>query len=297
LTPDSLRKGSINYLTQDIALTGHLITISIIGLLAGFFFSMPIAGPISILITSNALKGRLKYCNLLAVGSAVADFIYVLIAVYGITHLFSVYKGVIPYILGAGALFVFYVGYRIVRTKFDPEHIDEEQRLADKQDNKHKGAIYTGFMLNFLNPTLFFGWMISSFIMLSFAASLGFDTGGLSTSVDQSLDQMGKIDGGITEKPKIPTYLQFDTLKMMKKENRIERHVKVTHYNHLTTSLFYAIFLAVGSVLWFFLLTVTLVKFRKRININVLNWFVRAMGIMLCLFALFFGYTAVKMLL
>ena len=169
-------------------MTGHLVTISIIGLLAGFLFSMPIAGPISILITSNALKGRLKYCNLLTVGAAIADFIYVLIAVYGITNLFSAYKSIIPYILGIGAILVFYVGFRIVRTKFDLDHIDEEQKLADKQDNKHKGAIYTGFMLNFLNPTLFFGWLISSFIALSFAASLGFNTGGLSTVVDQSLD-------------------------------------------------------------------------------------------------------------
>ena len=152
-------------------MTGHLVTISIIGLLAGFLFSMPIAGPISILITSNALKGRLKYCNLLTVGAAIADFIYVLIAVYGITNLFSAYKSIIPYILGIGAILVFYVGFRIVRTKFDLDHIDEEQKLADKQDNKHKGAIYTGFMLNFLNPTLFFGWLISSFIALSFAAS------------------------------------------------------------------------------------------------------------------------------
>jgi threonine/homoserine/homoserine lactone efflux protein len=280
-----------------MVLTGHIITISIIGLLAGFLFSMPIAGPVSILITSNALKGRLKYCNLITVGAAIADFIYVLIAVYGITNLFSAYKGVIPYILGAGSILVFYVGIRIAKAKFDPEHIDEEQRLADKQDNKHKGAIYTGFMLNFLNPTLFFGWLISSFIALSFAASLGFNTGGLSTVVDQSLDQIEKIEGNTAEMHKIPSYLQFDTLKMLKKENRVPKHVKITHYNHFVTSLFYAIFLAAGSILWFFLLAVTLVRFRKKININILNWMIRGMGIMLCFFALYFGYTAIKMLL
>lgn len=278
-------------------MTGHLITISIIGLVAGFLFSMPIAGPISILITSNALKGRLKYCNLLTIGAAIADFIYVLIAVYGITNLFSAFKEVIPYILGVGAIFVFYVGVRIIRTKFDPEHIDEEQRLADEQEKKHKGAIYTGFMLNFLNPTLFFGWLISSFIALSFSASLGFDTGGLSTVVDQSLDQIEKIEGNTKENHKMPTYLQFDTLKMLKKENREVRHVKVPHYNHFLTSFFYAVFLGVGSILWFFLLTVTLVRFRKKININVLNWMVRGMGIFLCLFAFFFAYNAIKMLL
>jgi hypothetical protein len=39
-----------------------IITMSIAGLLAGFIFAMPITGPISILITSNAFKGRLRYC-------------------------------------------------------------------------------------------------------------------------------------------------------------------------------------------------------------------------------------------
>ena len=35
-----------------------IITMSIAGFLTGFIFSMPIAGPISIMITSNALKGQ-----------------------------------------------------------------------------------------------------------------------------------------------------------------------------------------------------------------------------------------------
>ena len=77
-------------------MTVSLISISIIGFIAGFFFSMPIAGPISILVTSNALKGKLKYCNLLALGASFADFIYVLVAVYGITKLFTAYNGVVP---------------------------------------------------------------------------------------------------------------------------------------------------------------------------------------------------------
>ena len=47
-----------------------LITMSIAGLLAGFIFSMPIAGPVSILITSNALKGRSNYCNRVTIGAS-----------------------------------------------------------------------------------------------------------------------------------------------------------------------------------------------------------------------------------
>lgn len=277
-------------------MTEELVTISIIGLVAGFVFSMPIAGPISILITSNALKGKLKYCNLLAIGASIADFIYVLVSVYGVTKFFSAFKGVIPYILGVGAFFVLYVGIRIVLTKLNPDQIDEEQKLADRQVNKHKGAIYTGFMINFFNPTLFIGWLISSIIALSFAASLGFDTGGLETVVDENLEKIKKIEGNNTEKPHIPSYLQFDTLKILDKENHTPKHVRVTSKSHLLTSLVYSVFLSAGSILWFLLLTLFLVRFRNKVNIDFLNWFIRFMGIILCFFAIFFGYSAVKML-
>jgi len=258
---------------------------------------MPIAGPISILIASNALKGKLRYCNLLTIGAGLADFIYILLAVYGISHLLSAYKNIIPYILLAGAFFILLVGIKIIRAKFDTYHIDEEQRLADKQDNKHRGAIYTGFILNFLNPTLFFGWLISSFITLSFASSLGFNTGGLAKVVDSNLEQIQKIEGNLAEKPKLPSYLQFDTLNILRKENQqVNTHTKQPVHFHFITSLFYAFFLMAGTILWFFLLTLMLVRFRKKIKIEYLNWFVRFMGIILCFFAVFFCYTALKMI-
>jgi len=225
-----------------------------------------------------------------------ADFLYVLIAVYGISHLFSRFNNIIPYVLGAGAFFVLYVGIKIIRTEFDIEHIDEDERLADRKGGKHKGAFYTGFMINFFNPTLFFGWMVSSFVVLSFAASLGFDTGGLATEIDKSFEEIEKIEGKISEKPEIPLYLQFDTLKILKKETRSVVPHKVPSYNHFITSLFYAAFLAIGSILWFMLLAEVIVKFRKKINIGFLNWFVRGLGVVLCLFAVFFGYSAVKLL-
>jgi threonine/homoserine/homoserine lactone efflux protein len=278
-------------------LTEDLITISIIGLVAGFIFSMPIAGPISILVTSNALKGKLKYCNLLAIGASLADFIYVLLAVYGVTHLFTEFKGIIPYILGMGALFVLYVGIKIIRTKFDPYHIDEEQRLADEQEKKHRGAFYTGFMINFLNPTLFFGWLVSSFITLSFASALGFNTGGLATAVDENFEQIQKIGRSNIEKPGIPSYLQFDTLNMLKKENHPVKLVKYPVYFHLLASLLYSAFLSVGAILWFLLLALLLVRFRKRISIGFINLLVRGFGIVLCLIAVYFGFTALKMLI
>jgi threonine/homoserine/homoserine lactone efflux protein len=277
-------------------LTTNLITISIIGLIAGFIFSMPVAGPVSIIITSNALKGKLRYCNLLAMGASFADFLYVLVAVYGITHLFTLFSPAIPYILCAGSFFIIYIGIRIFRTKFDIEHIDEESSRAGIKGNRERGGLYTGFMINFLNPTLFFGWMVSSFIVLSFAASAGFATGGLASSVDENIEQIRKIDHSITEKPEIPSYLKIDTLEILRKNSVPAKSGPLPSHSHLLISLFYSFFLAAGTVLWFFLLTFLLVRYRKKINISIINHLVQGLGLILCLFGLFFGYSALKLL-
>src|SRR5580704_15876914 len=98
---------------------GSLITLSFVGLFVGFIFSMPIAGPISILITSNALKGRIRYCNFAAMGASLADFVYVFCAVFGLTKFYSFFKPAIPYILLAGMFFLFYLGYKISKTRID----------------------------------------------------------------------------------------------------------------------------------------------------------------------------------
>lgn len=277
-------------------MTESLITISVIGIIAGFIFSMPIAGPISILIVSEALRGKLKNCNLVAWGAAMADFLYVLVAVYGITNLFTAYKQVVPYILLAGSVFLIFVGYRIIRTKFQNRNIEEEH-LVTAKSGKHKGAFYTGFMINFLNPTIFFGWLASSFLVLSFSSSLGFDTGGLNSMVDQNLNDIESIEGNIKEKPEIPSYLQFDTLNILKSERRKPETGPSPEDFPLLTSLFYAFFVAVGSILWFFILSIVLVRFRKQINAKVLNWLVRSLGMVLCLLGLYFAYRAISLIL
>ena len=159
-----------------------ILTISIAGLLAGFIFSMPIAGPISILITSNALKGRLRYCNLVSLGASIADFTYVFVAVFGLTKLYSFIQPIIPYMFAVGSLFFFYLGYKIFRTKIDIEHLEDKSHLAEKIEKRERGGFYTGFMINFLNPTLFIGVLTSSFFVISLIASMGFHTGGLAST-------------------------------------------------------------------------------------------------------------------
>ncbi|MDO9512365.1 MAG: LysE family transporter [Bacteroidales bacterium] len=260
-------------------MTESLITISLVGFLAGFVFSMPVAGPISILITSNALKGKFRYCVRAAVGSAFADFTYVYIAVLGLTGFYSYYRPAIPYILMVGSIFLLFLGYKIFKTKLKIEDIRDEKINHDKY--KNKGGFTSGLMLNFLNPTLFLGWLTSSFITISLVASLGFNMGGMDKVVSNNVKQINQINRTSDSSLSIATH-QFDFLNndLHAKKDTVKGYAFIL-------SGFYAFFLSLGSVFWFYLLTKLLIKNRHRLNVNYLNKVISALGLVLCGFGIY----------
>ncbi len=274
-------------------MTESLITISLVGLIVGFIFSMPIAGPISILITSNALKGRLRYCHRATIGASFADFVFVFIAVFGITKLYSWYKPFIPYILLIGAFFLLYVGYKIYKTVVDFEHIDEQNHLTAGQ-KKDRGGFRTGFMISFLNPTLFLSWMTSSFFIITLVASWGFNTGGLDKTVSANYSTINKIEKNTSQT--LPSNLKIDSLQYVGQKS-VDNKTEPSQpsYFPLLLSLCYAFFLALGSIIWFYYLALFLAKFRQRINVNIINRIIHVLGFVLCLFGLFLGYKAITM--
>lgn len=271
-----------------------ILTISIAGLLAGFIFSMPIAGPISILITTNALKGRLRYCSLVSLGASIADFIYVFVAVYGLTRLFSLYMPLIPYIFAIGSFFFFYLAYKIIKTKIDIEHLEDKSHLAEKIESRDKGAFYTGFMINFLNPTLFIGVLTSSFFVISIVSSMGFNTGGLDVRLDKNVKEINSIEGVKIDNSKVLSIDQFENIKIGRKEHLPDQTVYPASF-HMVISIFYALFLSLGSVLWFILMSYMVVRFRRKINLTVISVFIKSLGAVLGLFGVYFGYQAIKM--
>jgi threonine/homoserine/homoserine lactone efflux protein len=272
-----------------------IVTISVAGLLAGFIFSMPIAGPISILITSNALKGRLRYCNMVSLGASFADFAYVFVAVFGLTRLYSLYKPAMPYIFSVGAIFFLFLGYRIIRTKIDIEHLEDKSHLTEKIRKKEKGAFYTGFMINFLNPTLFIGVLTSSFFVISLIASLGLNTGGLAGKMDENVEKISNIEGRKIENSKVLSIEQFENIHIGKNNVLKQDQTIYPAYFHMIISICYAFFISLGSIIWFFLMAFMIVRFRKRINIMVVSVFIKSLGFLLCLFGLYFGFLAAGM--
>ncbi len=265
-----------------------LFTLSIAGLIAGFIFSVPVAGPISILITSNALKGRLRYCQKAAIGASFADFVYVFIAVLGLTSLYNVYRPAIPYILAVGALFLLGLGIKIIRTKLSLESMEDDSFLNDKL--KNKGGFRTGFLINFLNPTLFLGWLTSSFFTISIVASLGFNTGGLHQILDENVKAINQIEAQAPDagKRNIQENARMIQQEFMESYNDKESPWKM--------SIAYAFFLSLGSIIWFLLFARFLVRNRKHIRISIINRIIHLLGMALCGFGIFLGYKAFSMI-
>lgn len=275
-------------------MTEIILTLSIAGLLVGFIFSMPVAGPISVLIVSNALKGNLRYCYLLTIGASLSDFIYAFIAVFGLSRFYSAYKPLIPYLMILGAIFVGYMGYRIFKSKIDAEHIENKVHLPKGSG----GGFHTGLLINFLNPTLFFGWLTSSFIVISIVSSLGFSTGGLESMIGRSIEEMDSMGETIMKKPELPAYLKFDTLRILKSENhKVVENLKKPGDLHLTLSLCFAIALSVGSILWFIILAASIYKFKMSLNLKFLNRIISTLGIFLYFSGMFILYRAIVMII
>jgi threonine/homoserine/homoserine lactone efflux protein len=272
-----------------------ILTMSVAGLLAGFIFSMPIAGPISILITSNALKGRLRYCNLVNVGASFADFTYVFIAVFGLTKLYSFYKPAIPYIFSLGSVLLLFLGYKIFRTKIDIEHLEDKSHISEKIKKKERGAFYTGFMINFFNPTLFFGWLTSSLMIITILAAMGFNTGGLDVKIDENAKEISSIGGTKMDDSQKMHIRQFENIQIPKILNHKEEITTFPPHFHLVISICFAACISAGSIIWFYILTYLIVRFRKRINIKIISFFIKGMGITLCIIGAYFGYHAVRM--
>lgn len=278
-------------------MTESILTISIAGLLAGFVLSMPIAGPVSILITTNALKGRAHYCNRINIGASFGTFIYVFFVTYGLTKLYPYYKPAIPYLLSLGSLFLLFIGFRIFNTKFDIEHIEDTSQLSMKVRKQQKGGLYTGFVINFFNPTLIIGWLISTFFVISIVSSLGFNTGNLDIAINQSVKEMSSIDSSITDEINEITSNGMGVLKAPAAESIKSEPAKFPKYFHLFISILYALFISAGCITWFYLLTLLLTRFRKKIDMRILSLFINGLGVVICFFGLYFGYLAVRMLL
>jgi threonine/homoserine/homoserine lactone efflux protein len=262
-----------------------LITVSIIGLIAGFIFSAPSAGPIAVLVISKALQGKKHFCGHSAIGAAIIDFIYCFIAVFGFATIYEYYAPFLPYTLLAGAFFIFYIGIRLIRSKLELQQFDTddmEPSLRNAQDKKE--GFIAGFMYNAMNPSLFFGWLFSTLIIMSFAASLGFNVAGLDAEIGNNVHMMnGNSESGMTADGHQEAHEVDDADGDSPMNSRWYKILLATSY---------AFFVGVGTILWFYPMALLIIRYRDSLKLTVITRTIQILGLLLCGFGVYLLYQA-----
>ena len=260
-----------------------ILTLAVVGFIAGVIFSMPIAGPVSIIIVSKAFEGKLRFCNRTAIGASIVEFFYVFVVVYGINALFLYYQPAIPYLIMIGAVFVIFVGLRISRRKIDFKKLNPSGIITGKIENR--GGMRTGIILNLTNPTLFIGWLVASFITLSFVSSMGFSTGGLELILNKNVNSVSEIAGS-----------EFEDLEQLNHQSLPPDDtpdLKKNTVPGIIFSLVFAFFVAGGALFWLDQLARFIIRHRDKIKVEILNRLIQFLGIALIFIGGYLGYKAI----
>jgi threonine/homoserine/homoserine lactone efflux protein len=136
-----------------------MLTVTIAGLLFGFFGSMPLAGPISVLVFSRGVQGRFKTGFFTSLGASVAESIYAFAAFWGLSAILEEFPAIEPWSRGLAAILLTYVGITLMR----------EKGLAAAQEGRERKrhAVLVGFLVTALNPTLLATWTAATTTLLA----------------------------------------------------------------------------------------------------------------------------------
>jgi threonine/homoserine/homoserine lactone efflux protein len=125
------------------------VAVSVVALVFAFVGSLPLAGPIAVLVVSNGLNGRPRQALEIACGAAVAEGIYAFLAFWGFATFLARYPIVLPISHAVTAALLTGLGLYFVRYELKEPHA--EPAAAG-------GKFWVGFSISILNPTLLATW-------------------------------------------------------------------------------------------------------------------------------------------
>jgi threonine/homoserine/homoserine lactone efflux protein len=130
-----------------------LLTV-LVGFAFGYLGSMPVAGPISILVLHLGLAHDPRHALHVAVGGAAAEGLYALVAFWGLSTALAAYPVILPAsrLVGAGLLLA--LGLIMVLRRVRGAAPADPARPA----RGRKRSLTLGFLITALNPTLIVTW-------------------------------------------------------------------------------------------------------------------------------------------
>jgi threonine/homoserine/homoserine lactone efflux protein len=146
-----------------------MLTVALLGFVFGFIGSMPVAGPIAILVFGRGIEGRMRSGVYLAVGAAIAESIYAYFAYWGFSELISANRWVEPVTRTVAAVLLIGLGLHFVFGRKKTQEIDPEL-VEQKKNVGNKRSFLLGFTITALNPALIATWSAAVTTLHSFDA-------------------------------------------------------------------------------------------------------------------------------
>ena len=132
-----------------------MLSTALIGFLMGVGGSIPLAGPITMLVLGYGLEGRIRQAALVAVGSAVPESLYAGLALWGFGALVEEFKWVGPISHAIAVLVLLGVGLFLI---LRPPATKESSTSTSAEDDGSKRHLLLGLSITFLNPALILNW-------------------------------------------------------------------------------------------------------------------------------------------
>ncbi len=173
---------------------------ALVGLLAAFIASMPVAGPVAALIVRHSLEGRSRSALMLGLGTGLAEGVYAFLALWGFSTFLADYPIIIPISKVVAAVILIGLGFWFTRFVPSTASMGDSESSVINEDNmtmnaasghavKHhhpphslevarvmaKGSeaerpwqsFGVGFSVTFLNPTLLATWAAAATTIMS----------------------------------------------------------------------------------------------------------------------------------
>lgn len=140
------------YFPAKAAYRLNLLAVLFVAFFFGFVGSMPLAGPVALLVFARGVSGDFRVAFAIGIGAAVAEGIYAGIAFWGFSILFAGHPFVVPLSRAITAFVLWAVG--IYFTLWSPRPKGPNERRGDSRT----GTFFVGFTISALNPTLLVTW-------------------------------------------------------------------------------------------------------------------------------------------
>ncbi|MCK5796418.1 MAG: LysE family transporter, partial [Deltaproteobacteria bacterium] len=137
-----------------------MLIAAIIGFLFGFIGSMPVAGPIAVIVFARGIEGRLRSGLAVAVGGALAEGVYAFLAFWGFSKLLAHYTFILPASRAVAAIVLIGLGIIFLRKK-------PIETTPSPVREGWGGGFFLGFGITALNPTLIATWSAASATLFS----------------------------------------------------------------------------------------------------------------------------------